>query len=183
MTDDAHIEAAIIDDIVLIRVHGRGSFLNSRFLKDFLEKMLSINYSNFMFDLSHCQTMDSTFMGMLAGISIKLQEKGKGNICLVKPNKQCYRLLSTLGLDQILEVRSEFKNPSEMNPDFKDISPVKEYSQKEKLIHAIESHKNLIKLESQNKVKFENVLNLLEEDLEKYRARETNSNSNPEKEE
>lgn len=166
---DSNIEAAIVNDFVLLRLDGRGSFLNSRILKDFLERMLDRDYSQFIFDLSDCQTMDSTFMGMLAGVAIKLKEKKDGSFCLVSPNKQCYRLLSTLGLDQILEVRSDYTNPSDVSPEFQNIPQKDCYSQKEKLIHAIEAHKNLIQLEADNKVKFENVLKLLEEDLEKYK--------------
>ncbi len=176
MPNDSQIEAAVAEDIVLLRIVGRGCFLNSRILKDFMENMLEKNYLQFIFDLSECLTMDSTFMGMLAGIAMKLHQKKEGTICLVNPNKQCYRLLSTLGLDQIMEIHSHFSNPSDISQDFKGIQSEKSYSKKEKLIHAIEAHKNLMKIDSQNKLKFENVINLLERDLEKYKSK---NNENP----
>lgn len=164
--DDSKIKAALIDQLVVIKVEGRGSFLNSRLLRDFLDKMILKNLEKFIFDLTECKTMDSTFMGTLAGLSIKLKKNGaNAKISLVAPNKQCYRLITTLGLDQILNVRSNFSSDIGQT-EYQQVNKEQSYSKEDKIINAIEAHENLIELDSQNEVKFKNVIALLKEDLE-----------------
>ncbi len=160
------ILAAIVEDIVIVKIEGKGSFQNSKTLKEFLDKMLERGYKKFIFDFNDCITMDSTFMGTLAGLSIKLKKSGEeGKIVIVSPNKQCYRLLTTLGLDRIIEIRSKLNNIGDVT--FEKVEEKKSMSKEEQVIMAIEAHENLIKISPENEVKFKNVLSLLREYLDK----------------
>jgi len=173
--EDSKISAAILENCAVIRVEGRGSFMNSRLLKDFFEKLTQKPCNSFIFDLNECKTMDSTLMGTLAGMAINLKkDDASSRIVLVAPNKQCYRLITTLGLDQILEVRSNFNQDLTGKP-FEPIENESDYSQEEKIIHAIEAHETLIEISPDNEVKFRSVLALLKEDLEKGNCDNTES--------
>ena len=55
-------------------------------------------------DLETCPTMDSTFMGTLTGIAIRLMDHPGGRLQVVNVNDRNRQLLGNLGLDLIFEV-------------------------------------------------------------------------------
>ena len=73
MNSQTFIQVGFNERTVWVRVSGRGSFQNSGPLKDFAKEMLARGYKSFVIDLGECPVMDSTFMGTLAGIALKLQ--------------------------------------------------------------------------------------------------------------
>ena len=77
------LQAAIAGDKVFIRVTGRGSFKVSATLKQFIAEITSKQpVSAVVLDLSECIGMDSTFMGVLAGLSMRLQKVAEGRVVL-----------------------------------------------------------------------------------------------------
>jgi YihY family inner membrane protein len=82
-------------------VEGKGSFLNSGSLKEFSKEMVNRGYREFIFDLGKCVMMDSTFMGTMAGVALRLKELGQGHLRVVHCGQRSRDLLSGLGLDQI----------------------------------------------------------------------------------
>ena len=54
-------------DPVVVRIDGRASFQNSAGLRDFFAEMLRRGKTRFIVDFQHCASMDSTFLGVLAG--------------------------------------------------------------------------------------------------------------------
>ena len=63
---------------VWVRVEGKGSFLNSGNLKQFAREVVDRGYREFVIDLHDCAMMDSTFMGTMAGLALRLKELGPG---------------------------------------------------------------------------------------------------------
>ncbi len=86
---------------VWIRVEGRGSFQNSPALKDFSRKLMEEGRRKFIVDLKNCPALDSTFMGTLAGIAIRLRDADGGELWVVNRNARNAELLSGLGLDPL----------------------------------------------------------------------------------
>ena len=91
---------------VCVRVEGKGSFLNSTGLKDFAKEMVNRGFREFAVDLCHCPVMDSTFMGTLAGIALRLRELGQGQLRVTNLNERNRDLLANLGLDQLFTIES-----------------------------------------------------------------------------
>jgi anti-anti-sigma regulatory factor len=60
-------------DPVAIRVEGRASFQNSGAIKDFLGACITGGRRRFVMDFEACTTMDSTFLGVLAGAALQLR--------------------------------------------------------------------------------------------------------------
>jgi anti-anti-sigma regulatory factor len=60
-----------------VKVEGKGNFLNSDDLKEFACEMLDHGYREFVVDLAGCVTMDSTFMGTMARLALRLRELGR----------------------------------------------------------------------------------------------------------
>ena len=71
---DDRILVTVDDAYALARVLGRGSYKVSRSLKEFASRVMDSGNAVFLVDLQHCVGMDSTFMGVLAGLSQRQQK-------------------------------------------------------------------------------------------------------------
>lgn len=86
---------------IWIRVEGKGTFQNSPGLKEFSRQMMDTGRRDFVVDLANCPAMDSTFMGTLAGMALRLREFGEGHLWVVNRNPRNNELLEGLGLDAL----------------------------------------------------------------------------------
>ncbi|PYJ15548.1 MAG: hypothetical protein DME94_06240 [Verrucomicrobia bacterium] len=82
-----------------VKIEGKGSFLNSGNLKEFAREMLDRGYREFVVDLADCAMMDSTFMGTMASVALRLKELGHGHLHIIHCGNRSQELLSGLGLD------------------------------------------------------------------------------------
>src|SRR4051795_11195663 len=98
------IQVGVNGPAVWVRVEGKGSFLNSGNLKEFAQEMVNRGYREFVIDLQNCAMMDSTFMGTMAGVALRLKELGHGHLHVVHCGVRSRELLSGLGLDQIFSI-------------------------------------------------------------------------------
>lgn len=110
VTPQSSIQVGVADGAVWIRVEGRGSFQNSTPLKDFARQMLAGGHRNFYVDLKDCALMDSTFMGTLAGIALKIKAEGFGELHVVNSNERNVSLLCNLGLNHLLRLEGVFQD-------------------------------------------------------------------------
>src|SRR5437773_5789452 len=107
VTVDSSIQVGVRGPTVWVKVEGRGSFLNSGNLKEFARGMLGRGYREFVVDLADCAMMDSTFMGTMASVALRLKEIGHGHLHIVHCGNRSQQLLSGLGLDQIFDIHSD----------------------------------------------------------------------------
>ncbi len=70
---ESSIQVGVNGPAVWVKVEGKGSFLNSGNLKEFAREMLDRGYREFVIDLAHCAMMDSTFMGTMASVALRLK--------------------------------------------------------------------------------------------------------------
>jgi anti-anti-sigma factor len=111
-------------------------------------------------DLSECEYMDSTFMGLLIGFNKKLLTKYNKNVCIVRPSKESMSHLEELGLDKVLVFTKE-------NIQFpKDMEII---SQREKVSaeFILKAHENLIEISEDNRKRFKIVQELLSKQIKK----------------
>src|SRR5437764_10488259 len=66
--------------------------------------MVDRGYREFVVDLVDCVMMDSTFMGTMAGLALRLKELGQGHLRVVHCGERSRQLLSGLGLDQLFQI-------------------------------------------------------------------------------
>ena len=107
VTVDSSIQVGVSGPTVWVKVEGKGSFLNSGNLKEFSREMLDRGYREFVVDLADCAMMDSTFMGTMASVALRLKELGRGHLHIVHCGNRSQQLLSGLGLDQIFDIHSD----------------------------------------------------------------------------
>src|SRR5262245_52679444 len=85
------------DHSAIIRICGRANFSCSVQFKTVVNELFDRGSNHFILDLGECATMDSTFLGVLAGLALKLsdgQEKpAKAALEIYKPNERVLDLL------------------------------------------------------------------------------------------
>ena len=163
MTVQPSILVGTANRMVCVRVEGKGSFLNSTGLKEFAKEMINRGFREFAVDLKNCPVMDSTFMGTLAGIALRLREMGQGNLRVINLNERNSDLLSNLGLDQlfVLESRGAEPFPAPAQVPLASAAPDK-VAQAQTML---EAHEACIEANAANAAKFKDVLEYLKQDL------------------
>lgn len=170
MTDEKEdpIQFAMLpEDNIVIRVTGKGTFKNSLCVKQLIDKLLKDGKKpNCILDLKDCITMDSTFMGVIAGVCRNLISKQLGKVSVVNLNEQTERLLSTLGLNFILELHNKKRIEGNFVTEQFDQSAFDKLSKKEQIIHTLQAHEELAKIDPVNEGKFQSVIYYLKLSLE-----------------
>jgi anti-anti-sigma factor len=112
-------------------------------------------------DLSSCEYMDSTFMGLLVGFHKRYKALTGRKLTILRPSEDCIKLLNGLGILNLMElVTGEVPQaPSQ----WKSLRPV-QAPNSEILLHA---HRNLSELSAENAQKFSALQSVLEQELEK----------------
>lgn len=125
--------------------------------------MISRGHREFVVDLRRCPVMDSTFMGTLAGIALRLREIGQGELHVINLNERNTDLLSNLGLDQLFSLNTDGLSADEASePVDPEEVPVDRSLQARTML---EAHEALIEAAPENLTKFKDVLEYLKQDL------------------
>jgi len=150
------VQVGLAGPVVWVRVEGRGTFQNSTGLKEFATEMMKRGHKEFVIDLKNCELMDSTFMGTLAGIAMRLGSPGKLHV--VHPNARCRQVLKNLGLDRVVSVDDDapVATPGEPLRDAEGNPP-----REAKRETIIEAHENLVAADPANAVRFKDVIEFL----------------------
>jgi anti-sigma B factor antagonist len=160
------IQVGVRGSAVWVRVEGKGSFLNSGNFKEFARQMVERGYREFIVDLEHCVMLDSTFMGTMAGVALRLKEIGQGHLRVVHCGQRSHELLSGLGLDQLFAIQTDGSNApdcEELNNQSKAESP--EEKKQEQTKEMLKAHEALCEAAPENIPRFKDVLEFLKQDL------------------
>lgn len=166
---DSSIQVGVNGPSVWVRVAGRGSFLNSGSLKEFAREMVNRGFRDFVFDLQDCVMMDSTFMGTMAGMALRLKELGEGRLRVIHCGERSRDLLSGLGLDQIFDIQANGSAAPECEALTQANGAPTEASAAAKREQAgtmLEAHEALCEAAPENLTRFKDVLEYLKHDLQ-----------------
>ena len=163
---DSSIQVGVSGPTVWVKVEGKGSFLNSGNLKEFAREMLDRGYREFVVDLADCAMMDSTFMGTMASVALRLKELGHGHLHIVHCGNRSQELLSGLGLDQIFDIRANGASPPDCGA-LQGTPAVRSPADrnKEQTETKLEAHEALCEAAPENILRFKDVLDFLRQDL------------------
>jgi anti-sigma B factor antagonist len=147
-------------DPVAVRISGRACFQNSVCLRDFVTEMLKQGKTRFVFDFLHCTSMDSTFLGVLAGIALELRKRtGGGSLVLARLGQRNLELVRNLGLHRLLTVDAgDFPIGSGRGEQPLHCPDQTELDQARLVL---EAHENLVSADESNRTKFQDVLAFL----------------------
>jgi anti-anti-sigma regulatory factor len=163
------ISVGCLGNRVYARVAGRGTFQNSQPLRQFAMEKIDQGQEEFIIDLGLCQAMDSTFLGMLVGIGLRLRQTGPtASVRIVNMNARNLNLLQTLGLDGLFRINGDTPAPL-ADADYyqlpgTDTAQLKQpFDKSETADLMIESHDNLVRANPRNTPRFKELARFLRE--------------------
>jgi anti-anti-sigma factor len=160
------LQAAIADQKIFIRVTGRGSFKIAAPMKQYIAEVCEHEPVQIVvIDLKQCIGMDSTFMGVLAGLSSRLT-KNEQALELINLSEKNVNLLATLGVDRVLSLYSNTHGHTIPDQDTQSVQ-TGQASQKEMAETMLTAHEKLVQVCENNLPKFESVIDLLKKDVDR----------------
>ena len=152
-----------------VRIIGRANFTSSVDFKALVDDLEAKGCSHFVLDLSECVLMDSTFLGVLAGLGLKLSggngDQAQRGVELFNPSPRIVELLDTLGVLHLFKVtRGSFTPPASGQPAERIAA---EPSKEEVGRTCLEAHQTLMDLNPANAAKFKDVAQFLAEGMKK----------------
>jgi len=162
------IQVGVNGKAVWVKVEGKGNFLNSGNFKEFAKEMVQRGYREFVIDLENCAMMDSTFMGTMASVALRLKELGHGHLHVVHCGQRSRDLLTGLGLDQIFQIHSNGAAAAAPKTEaLPDDQPAVEPSQQkqQQAQQMLDAHEALCEAAPENFSRFKDVLEYLKQDL------------------
>lgn len=152
-------------DPVVVRIDGRASFQNSGCLRDFIQEMLKRGKSRFVLDFNQCASMDSTFLGVLAGAALEMRRVApQGSLVVARTSQRNLELIRNLGLHRLLTVDTG-QNTTNADGQVTALE-CKARSEIETARLVLEAHENLVQADQANRSKFQDVLTFLRNRVE-----------------
>lgn len=162
----ANLSVWVSDKDAWIRIGGRASFNNSVDFKTLINSLAQNGCSHFVLDLSECLLMDSTFLGVLAGLGLKYPRNGDNHPAfdLLNPNHRIADLLENLGVVHLFRV-VHGQSAAQTMECIEQTSAQGDDAEVTRT--CLEAHQTLMKLNPNNIPKFKDVTEYLAEDLRK----------------
>ena len=152
-------------DPVVICIDGRASFQNSTCLHDFFTACFRQKRFRFVMDFQQCTSMDSTFLGVLAGVALELRQNiPTGSLILCRVGPRNLELLHNLGLHRLLTVDTGQTAPT-LNASTA-LTSLPDLGELENARLVLAAHENLITVNESNRAKFQDVLAFLKNRVE-----------------
>ena len=166
------MSVAVVEHTAFIKLPGRANFAWSMDFKTLVGELRNRGVNHFVLDLGECVTMDSTFLGVLAGLALRNSDGKETSadgekllLDLLNPNPRIADLLDNLGVVHLFNVLQQ-ANPCTaiFEPvDHNGPAPTKEELSK----NCLWAHEVLMRINPDNIPKFKEVTKFLQEDLRK----------------
>ena len=135
-----------------LTIVGKAGYLNCRSVADFFATVAEKKCSHLFIDTSQCSGMDSTFLGMIAGVALRLR-KYNAEVILLNLSERNRQVVENLGLYKLVKISKSEEVSSEKTDELSTENA------SNSLI--LDAHENLVKADKTNLEKFEDVLSFL----------------------
>lgn len=166
------ISVAVVDHTAFVKIPGRANFTSSADFKTLVTELRGRGVDHYVLDLGECVTMDSTFLGVLAGMVLRhadgketTSDSARLRLDLLNPNARIADLLENLGVVHLFNILHQ-ENPctaifepvdnTQPAPSRVDVSKT-----------CLEAHETLMRINPDNILKFKDVAQFLAEDIRK----------------
>jgi anti-sigma B factor antagonist len=151
------VDVCVTGDEAMIRIQGRMTFVEAHPLRKFCLRMMEQGVMRYVVDVMACSSMDSTFIGVLAMVSLK--GKGRGvRVEICGADEQVSGQILGLGLKRIFlfhdRCDASLRAPTTL---------VGEDDRAAVQGTMLEAHETLVEADAENRSKFKDVLTYLRE--------------------
>ena len=169
-SDTASIQVALTEDSeVYVRVQGKGISDRSPRFKSLILGYLDQGMRKINVVLSDCPLMDSTFIGVLAGIGSTMLSNGESaagpaRLRLLNSNDRVRRSIENLGVDEFFE----YVDAEEPDLDYTEfVGGTDCYGKQAVGKTALQAHEDLCRFQPGNQRAFKDVIEFIRLDLER----------------
>lgn len=135
--------------------------------------MLKDDCTHIVVDLENCTGMDSTFMGTMAGIAMRLAKTSGGLLEVASAGEKNSRSLEDLGLSALMHINPPAPSWEGLATKIRaDLEVCEKGGTPDRTQHVFDAHKKLCDADNSNNGKFSTVLDCLEAEL---KARDSRS--------
>ena len=159
---DGNLLIAHNKDSFEIKVSGRANFEYGVPLRTFAQSLEQQNIKNLSINLADCLGMDSTFMGVLTMLALKLK-RANTTIEILNISEQNHELLHALGIHKLFTFTDKTAQ-TELAPVEIKRAPNKQLDTAKTVF---EAHDTLMQADKENIKKFEQVTKFAREDAER----------------
>jgi anti-anti-sigma factor len=168
----AKLMVAVCDQVVCIKINGRGDFNLSLDLRKLIDELRQRGYRRFVFELCDCLMMDSTFLGILSGEGVKSCEASPAPgsaLELMNPSPRIVEVLENLGVAHLFKIT---RSPDSLAANYQPLAQTDGNSKVEVTRNCLEAHKTLMDLHPANVNRFKDVAEFLAQDLKRLELAE-----------
>lgn len=173
-TAPAQLSVFVSGHLACIKIAGRANFTASIDFKQLVNELQQKGFTCYVLDLSECMLMDSTFLGVLAGLALKMREPKCGKnghdsqIGLLNANGRNLESLENLGVLPMFKIlNGTDRLPAELTAQ--NHTPGATPTREEVTRNCLEAHRTLMEVCPTNIPKFKEVAQFLAEDLKKLK--------------
>jgi len=149
-------------DPLIVKIEGRAHFRNAAPLDEALLRFVADGARRVVIDFHACESMDSTVLGILAGVGLALNEaEPPGQMVLAGLDERLRELLENVGLQHIAELSGR---QAETAGDFQPLTE-KAQSSLEAAKLVLRAHEDLIEADPNNAGQFQDVVALVREEI------------------
>ena len=166
----ARILVSVGDREVRLRITGRANFACGPDFKNLITGLQEKGYRRFVIEMSECVLMDSTFLGLLCGLALKIHngDGGDAGVELLNSNPRVTEILETLGVTDVVRLVA---TPVPVEAGAETVAHCcVPHSREEMAQTSLEAHETLMALSPENAVRFKDVARFLAEDLKNLKS-------------
>ena len=91
------------DDTIFIKIEGNATMKNSKTLSDLLAKIFKGEKKNLVFEMSACNYLDSTFLGLIAKCALEIKKTWNSTLYIMNASNMVLSGLKQTGIDKFVE--------------------------------------------------------------------------------
>ena len=164
MSPESHIDIALCGRSMYARITGLASMSNCMTFQDFSTVLLDAGYERIIVDLGGCTGVDSTFLGVLAGLATHIEDRKAPLVAIINAGQDNLETIDNVGLNNFVDIRSQpikvpefetYRIDDDAVPDIDRVEFIKE------------SHEKLISIDKRNQEKFGALIQAMAAELAK----------------
>ena len=146
---------------VVIRINGRANYLNSGPLREFFSMLTAQGRKRIVIDFRNCLSVDSTFLGIVAGQALELAElEPPGEMILTALGPRNLELIHNLGLHRIATIADSFVGTAGTSGAEEALGADK-IGKEERVRMIVDAHTKLIQCDESNAECFQDVISFM----------------------
>jgi anti-anti-sigma factor len=147
--------------IHVLRFLGEIRYPLSPGLKRFVDGLYGKHAVNGMvLDLTRAQIIDSTNLGLFAGIADRERQRNGARVTIVSRSPEINEVLDTMGFDEVFDIVHD--DVPELPGDGQEVPTATPPDDRTVTSTLLEAHRNLMQMNEQNRNEFEDVVKLLQ---------------------